>query len=168
MFSILLLNFIIVRVKMPAVMIVAVLLATLGPRTPSLINRLLDTEPQINAGSLLYERYHAAMWIDENLPAEVLLASWNAGQIGFFSNRSTINLDGLINSYDFLPYVRNPPFLREYLHANSVDYIVDYMIYDEIRRDSIVIHSFSFSRSTSDLTDINEIEVRRLIRPIVE
>lgn len=43
----------------------------------------------------------AGRWIDENLPEDAVLASWDAGVVGYFSHRSVINLDGVVNSLEF-------------------------------------------------------------------
>ena len=43
----------------------------------------------------------AGDWIAANLPADAVLASWDAGVVGYFSDRSVINLDGVVNSYEW-------------------------------------------------------------------
>jgi hypothetical protein len=97
----------------------------------------------INFTSKLYAaRYDAALWIAENSPPDTIFASWNAGQLGFFSNRTFINLDGVINSVDYYERVlRGSVSLTEYLSENKVDYIVDYDTYGSLP-DLPVIHSF--------------------------
>ncbi|WP_410960354.1 hypothetical protein, partial [Salmonella sp. SAL4431] len=56
----------------------------------------------INFTSKLYTaRYHAALWIAENSSPDTIFAAWNTGQLGFFSNRTFINLDGVINNVDY-------------------------------------------------------------------
>ncbi len=52
------------------------------------------TEPPNN---LATTRYEVAKWIDANLEEDAIVGSFNSGQLGFFSNRSVVNLDGLIN-----------------------------------------------------------------------
>ena len=97
----------------------------------------------ISFSSKLYAaRYDAALWIAENSPPDTIFASWNAGQLGFFSDRTFINLDGLINNVDYYERVlRGPVPLVDYLAENKVDYIVDYSIYHPIS-DYPVIRSF--------------------------
>ena len=36
------------------------------------------------------------------LPGDAVLGSWNAGAIGYFAERPVVNLDGVVNSYDYL------------------------------------------------------------------
>jgi hypothetical protein len=85
----------------------------------------------INFTSELYAaRYHAALWIAEHSPTHSVFAAWNAGQLGFFSDRTFINLDGVINNVDYYERVlRGSVPLADYLAENKVDYIVDYSIY---------------------------------------
>jgi hypothetical protein len=88
----------------------------------------------VNFTSKLYlARYDAALWIAENSPPGTVFASWNAGQLGFFSNRTFINLDGVINNVDYYERVlQGSTSLTDYLIENNVDFIVDYAIYDSI------------------------------------
>jgi hypothetical protein len=72
----------------------------------------------------------------------MIFASWNSGQLGFFSDRTFINLDGVINHVDYYERVlRGSTSLTDYLSENGVDYIVDYDSYDSIP-DFPVVHSF--------------------------
>ena len=103
----------------------------------------------INFTSSLYAvRYDAALWIAENSPPDTVFASWNAGQLGFFSNRTVINLDGLINNVDYYERVlRGSVPLANYLVENKVDYIVDYSIYRSIP-DYPVVRTFPVNDET--------------------
>lgn len=97
----------------------------------------------INFTSTLYvARYNAALWIAENSPPDTVFASWNAGQLGFFSNRTFINLDGVINSVDYYERVLlGSVSLTDYLSENKVDYVVDYDTYDSLP-DLPIVHTF--------------------------
>jgi hypothetical protein len=97
----------------------------------------------IDFTSTLYvARYNAALWIAENSSPDAVFASWNAGQLGFFSDRKFINLDGVINSVDYYERVlRGSVPLAEYLVENNVDYVVDYSIYHPLPEYPIV-HTF--------------------------
>jgi hypothetical protein len=97
----------------------------------------------INFTSKLYvARYDTALWIADNFPPDMIFASWNSGQLGFFSDRTFINLDGVINHVDYYERVlRGSTSLTDYLSENGVDYIVDYDSYDSIP-DFPVVHSF--------------------------
>lgn len=97
----------------------------------------------INFTSQLYvARYNAALWIAENSPPDTVFASWNAGQLGFFSNRTFINLDGVINNVDYYERVlHGSTTLTDYLLENHVDFVVDYDTYGSIP-DFPVVHTF--------------------------
>ena len=84
-------------------------------------------------------RYDAALWIAKNSAPDTVFASWNAGQLSFFSNRTFINLDGLINSLDYYERVLSgSTSLEDYLIENNVDFIVDYAIYNPIPESTVV------------------------------
>jgi hypothetical protein len=97
----------------------------------------------INFTSKLYTaRYNTALWITENFLPDSIFASWNAGQLGFFSNRTFINLDGVINNVDYYERVlRGSTSITDYFSENKVDYIVDYDTYGTIP-DFPIVHTF--------------------------
>jgi hypothetical protein len=65
-----------------------------------------------------------------------------------FSNRTFINLDGVINNVDYYERVLGGPVpLADYLVENEVDYIVDYSIYHPIP-DYPVVHTFPLNDDT--------------------
>lgn len=43
----------------------------------------------------------AAEWIAANLPEDAVVASFDAGVIGYFADRPVVNLDGLVNSFEW-------------------------------------------------------------------
>jgi hypothetical protein len=78
------------------------------------------------------ERLAIARWIDDQLAPDVTLASWNAGLLGYYSNRKLINLDGLVNDEDFFENVLSKHLvaLPDYLRQNGVSLLIDHTIYD--------------------------------------
>ena len=57
--------------------------------------------------------------------------SFNAGQLGFFSNRSVVNLDGLINHVSYFENVLrdgSPSALAAYIDRVGIDYVVDHNV----------------------------------------
>jgi hypothetical protein len=97
----------------------------------------------INFTSELYTtRYHVAKWLAQNSPPDTIFAAWNAGQLGYFSDRTFINLDGVINNVDYFQRVLQGSIpLTDYLSENQVDYIVDYDSYSSIP-DFLVVQTF--------------------------
>jgi hypothetical protein len=43
----------------------------------------------------------AGEWISDNLPDEAVVASWDAGALGAFTDQPVVNLDGVVNSGEF-------------------------------------------------------------------
>jgi len=79
--------------------------------------------------------YEAAIWTRENTPADSIVAMRDCAIFGYFSDRRTINLDGLVNDYEYQEYISQGR-LDEYLEKNGVDYFVHHAVtdaeYDEI------------------------------------
>jgi len=63
--------------------------------------------------------YDAARYVAENTPADTVFAMKDSGVFGYFSNRRTVNLDGVINSFDYQEYLRDGR-LAEFLDLNQV------------------------------------------------
>ena len=65
----------------------------------------------------------AANWAREHVPPGERIGAWNAGGTAFFSGRTVVSLDGLVNSW---PYALHERFaLCEYWRQNDVRYLVD-------------------------------------------
>lgn len=102
--------------------------------TTQIINRNgFPTKENNNITSSFYFlRYEVGIWLRENVDEEAVIGSWNAGQIGYFSNRKVINLDGLINHISYYEtIIRNEnryssTEFEDYLNKMNITYIVDY------------------------------------------
>jgi hypothetical protein len=69
----------------------------------------------------------AGAWIRANLPDDAVLASWDAGAVGYFSHRPVANIDGVVNSLEFYEASRaGPDAVRAFLDADGVGYIVNH------------------------------------------
>ena len=69
--------------------------------------------------------------MDANLEKNAIVGAFNAGQLGFFSNRSVVNLDGLINHVSYFENVlrdESQGALAEYIDRMGIDYVVDYNV----------------------------------------
>jgi len=69
-----------------------------------------------------------ALWAADNLPEDAVFAMTDAGVFAYYGGRTTVNLDGLINSYDYLDALRTGR-VSEYLERRGVDYIFDQSAY---------------------------------------
>lgn len=91
-------------------------------------------------------RVEVAQFLKRTTDPDVILAAFNAGQLAFFSDRHTINLDGLVNSRSYFEDVFNRPnYIVKYLRDNNVRYIVDYDFYwarDVMFDNTVQVYSF--------------------------
>lgn len=72
-------------------------------------------------------RFEAAKWLKHNTPQDAVIAMHDAGLIAYFSERKVINLDGVINSYEFQEAVaRNS--LSHYLQKCGVTHFAAYSV----------------------------------------
>lgn len=69
------------------------------------------------------QAYRAAIWARQNTLPEDVFALSDAGVFGFFSERSVINLDGLVNNLQYQETIRRKE-LNKYIQKNKVKYIV--------------------------------------------
>ena len=65
----------------------------------------------------------AGLWIRTHLPPDAIIGSWNAGTIGYLSQRRVVNLDGLVNSRNFYRFEQHD--LCRYWQRNNITYVVD-------------------------------------------
>ena len=63
--------------------------------------RFVDSR-RTNAGEWMVAAYSGTMAMNRVLPEDSVVGSWDAGVIGYFSRFPVMNLDGLVNSWDYL------------------------------------------------------------------
>ncbi len=66
-----------------------------------------------------------ARWLSENTEVDDLIAAHDIGALGYFSNRTLVDLAGLI-SPEVIPILRDENSLRKYLTDRDVDYLVTF------------------------------------------
>jgi hypothetical protein len=76
--------------------------------------------------------HDAAEWVRENTPEDAVFGMTDCGYFGYFSRRSTVNLDGLINGYEYQEALAERR-LGQYFEECGIDYIVDYEVEDDGR-----------------------------------
>jgi len=69
--------------------------------------------------------YDAAIWTKNNTSDNEIFAMKDAGHFAFFSGREVINLDGLVNSFNYQEVLRDKN-LNNYLIRNNTGYIVQH------------------------------------------
>lgn len=80
-----------------------------------------------NVLSIQKANAEAGEWIRANLPPDAVLASWDAGAVGYFSHAHVVNLDGVVNSREYYDASRSgAAAVRAFLDADGVRYIVNH------------------------------------------
>lgn len=102
----------------------------------------------------------AGEWIEGNVPADAVLASWDAGVVGYFSHRRVINIDGVVNSKEFYDATQSGR-VGAFLRCRKLGYVVNHgaqvdgrdpdidklireLHGDDAARDAPVIHAVPF------------------------
>lgn len=80
--------------------------------------------PETNAA--IYESYQVGLWLRTHTPPESRCATWDAGVVGYFAHRPVINLDGRVNTYEFLKLAESE--VPAYLKAKGVRYLTLYTL----------------------------------------
>jgi hypothetical protein len=70
------------------------------------------------------ESHMAAEWLRGNVPEDAIVGSWNAGVLGYYAAQRVTNLDGLINNFELLPYLRDRN-VGAYIAKNNIEYLSD-------------------------------------------
>jgi hypothetical protein len=97
----------------------------IGLTIPTLhtIQNLDELKAHQAAGEIPEPLYDGARWASTHLPSDAVIGAWNAGTIGYFSNRRVVNLDGVVNTYDFFDTERFD--LCRYWREHNITYLVD-------------------------------------------
>jgi hypothetical protein len=93
--------------------------------TPTLhtLQSLQELKALQEAGKIPEPLYDGAEWARAHLPGDAVIGAWNAGTIGYLSDRRVVNLDGVVNSYEFF---ENDRFdLCHYWQVHHITYLVD-------------------------------------------
>ena len=69
----------------------------------------------------------SALWVRDNTPSGTAIGSWDAGVIGYFSDRPVVNLDGVVNSFEWKDALHDQPdATRRFLDERNVKLIVNH------------------------------------------
>ncbi|MCP3913096.1 MAG: hypothetical protein GY713_19340 [Actinomycetia bacterium] len=86
------------------------------------------TDP--NLRSIQLANREAAEWVSDNVPEDAVLSAWDAGVLGYFTDQSVVNLDGVINSYEYLEALETGT-TAEFLSARNVTWVINHGPMDE-------------------------------------
>jgi len=79
----------------------------------------------VPTGSYAPYRWAAGVWLRDHLEADARIGSWNAGTIGYASDRQVVNLDGLVNDRTYLAEVLRGHDLEGYLERERISWIAE-------------------------------------------
>lgn len=83
------------------------------------------TDPHLR--SIQVANRDAAVWISTELDDTAVLASWDAGVLGFFADQPVVNIDGVVNSQEWHDATAaGPAAVRRFLDRHGVTYIVNH------------------------------------------
>jgi hypothetical protein len=82
--------------------------------------------------------YEAALWARQNTPPDTVFAMKDAGIFGLFSQRSVINLDGLVNNMEYQEALRHRR-LNRYLVEKGVEYLVQHATWSKQGLNELVL-----------------------------
>jgi len=68
------------------------------------------------------EMYDAATWLEANVPQDAIVGSWNSGILGYYATQPVVNLDGILNDYEILPYLERRE-IAEYIEREGIRYL---------------------------------------------
>ena len=123
--------------------LLALALQRLAPRTSTVVWTLLlavltfGTAKQVLRRDLREPKrvgwtlvsWEAAQWVDSHLPAGAVLAMKDAGNMGFYSGRRVVDVDGVANSWAFQEALRAGRF-AEFLERENVRYYAQHAFWD--------------------------------------
>lgn len=72
----------------------------------------------------LQNQLEAARWLEANTQPDARIGSFNAGILGYFSDRTVVNLDGVVNEDAY--HARRDGLMREYVCAQDIRYLADF------------------------------------------
>ena len=83
------------------------------------------TDPEIR--SIQIANREAARWMSDELPEGAVVASWDAGALGYFGERPVVNIDGVVNSREWLDATRaGAEAVGRFLDDEGVTHIVNH------------------------------------------
>lgn len=80
---------------------------------------------QMQSAENIDPRFELGTWLRTNTPPGATIGMFDAGMVGYFAHRHVINLDGLVNSPDYLEVLRSRKF-ADYVIQNQFDYLIYY------------------------------------------
>ena len=74
--------------------------------------------------------YYLARWLNQHTEADAVIGAWNSGIIGYFTDRTVVNLDGVVNNsiyeYRIQHRAEGVGQLMPYIRDRQITYLTDY------------------------------------------
>jgi hypothetical protein len=78
-------------------------------------------------------------WLEQNTEPQAVVAGWDCGIVAAYSRRRMVNLDGLINSWDYKERYLDAGRVQTFIdHDGGIDYVVQPVSGDALEMDSAV------------------------------
>ncbi len=103
------------------------------------------------------ERLKAARWVSENLEPDVRIGLRDAGIFGYFSDQGVVNLDGLINSYEFRDAIYSGE-IESFLQDSNVQYTADAYVPCDYERYRVLIFALAPNEGSRLVGESREFE----------
>ncbi len=88
-----------------------------------------------------HDMYSGAIYLKENIPEDAKIGAFNAGIFSYFSDRTIVNLDGVVN-YGIVEYRKSGGKTIDYLRDNGIEYVIDYPCFlSEFKNEMTPIYS---------------------------
>ncbi|MBW2731488.1 MAG: hypothetical protein JRH20_03790 [Deltaproteobacteria bacterium] len=84
--------------------------------------------------SFRLSRFQAAEVLRRDFPKDPVFGAWWAGTLGYFSDRRVVNLDGVINSRDYLERYLKTDKVPTYIEEGPITYLVDFFWRDPLAK----------------------------------
>ena len=71
--------------------------------------------------------YQATQWLNDNVPDTAIVGSYNSGIVGYFSDATVINLDGLMNNEEVVAIYEGNATYWDYAQRYQLTHVMDYI-----------------------------------------
>ena len=108
---------------------------------------------------------------NKNIDGEI--GAWNSGIMGYFTNQTIVNLDGLVNN-DIYPFIKDNK-LYDYINERELKYLVDFDFvlktksnrvsggYDDDRMDDNTFEVFHLNDTLIDRIEYKKITLLKIL-----
>ncbi len=113
------------------------------------------------------EAYRLISWLNRNVNDDTRLAGWDSGLLGYFSERTLVNLDGVVNDYDYFENFLKVDRVGEYVRQEKIDVIItwggeDYLCSrPDIACDDVIYRSDDFRVSSGEIKYIRAVQISK-------